>query len=109
MLPQVETNYDLVVQNSVTPSMNTTYNLGQKDLRFLTVWSENVACSNLSFHSDGNFVSTFDGSYASLRDKPELSQPDYYETLTFLPDKSLTLTAQHTGVISGLNLEAAGP
>jgi hypothetical protein len=104
MLPPVETNYDLVVQNSVTPSANTTYNLGQKDLRYLNVWSDQVACSNIGFHSGGNFVGTFDGSYASLRDTPELS-----ETLTFFPDKSLTLTAQSNNLISGLTLETSGP
>jgi hypothetical protein len=37
VLPPVETNFDIVVQNNVTPSANTTYNLGQKDLRFLNV------------------------------------------------------------------------
>jgi hypothetical protein len=73
MLPHVETNFDLVVGNNVAPSANTTFNLGQQNFRFLNVWSETVACSNLSFHSGGNFVSTFDGSYASLRGKPELS------------------------------------
>jgi hypothetical protein len=110
MLPPVETNFDLVVQNSVTPNTNATYNLGQKDLRYLNVWSENVACSNIDFHENGNFIGVFDGSYNSLRGKPDsVSQPEYYETLTFLPDKSLTLTAQRTGVISGLNLEATGP
>ena len=43
MLPPVETNYDIVVQNNVTPSANMTYNLGQNNLRYLNVWSENVA------------------------------------------------------------------
>ncbi len=96
MLPPVETNYDLVMQNNVTPSANTTYNLGQKDLRYLNVWSDQVACSNIGFHSGGNFVGVFDGSYASLWDTPEL-----FEALTFFPDKSLTLTAQSNNLISG--------
>jgi hypothetical protein len=68
-----------------------------------------VACSNVDFHSDGNFIGAFDGSYDSLRDKPELSQPDHFETLTFFPDKSLTLTAQSNNIISGLKLETSGP
>jgi len=37
MQPPVETNYDIVVQNSVTPSANGVCNLGQKDLRYLNV------------------------------------------------------------------------
>ena len=109
MLPPVETNYDIVVQNSATPNTNTTFNLGQKDLRVVSVWSEKVACSNIGFHSGGNFIGSFSGSYNELRDKPDLSQPDFFETMSFFPDKSLTLTAQRTGVFSGLNLEAAGP
>ena len=78
MLPPVETNFDLVIGNSVTPSANTTFNLGQKDLRHLNVWSNNMACSNIDLHSGGNFIGVFSGSYNELRDKPELSQPDYY-------------------------------
>ncbi len=35
MLSLVYTNPDLVVQNSVTPSVNLAYNLGQKDFRYL--------------------------------------------------------------------------
>jgi hypothetical protein len=76
MLPPVSTNYDLVVGNSVTPIANSTFNMGQKDLRCLIVWSENVACSNIDFHENGNFIGSFDGWYGSLRNKPELSQPD---------------------------------
>ena len=38
-----------------------------------------------------------------------LTQPDYYETLSFFPDKTLTLIAQSNNVISGLNLETSGP
>jgi hypothetical protein len=68
-----------------------------------------VACSNINFHENGNFVGVFDGSYDSLRGKPENSQPNHFETFTFFPDKSLTLTAQSNNVISGLNLEASGP
>ena len=68
-----------------------------------------MACSNIGFHSGGNLVGVFDGSYASLRDKPELSQPHYFETMLFLPDKSLTLTAQSNNIISGLKLETSSP
>jgi hypothetical protein len=51
MLLPVEINYDLVLGNSATPSANTTFNLGQKDLRYLNVWSDLVACSNVAFYS----------------------------------------------------------
>jgi hypothetical protein len=108
MLPPVETNFDLVVGNTVTPCVNATYDLGQKDLRYLNVWSDLVTCSNIAFHSGGNFIGAFNGSYDSLRDKPELSQPDHFETLSFFPDKSLTLIAQSNNIISGLNLETRG-
>ncbi len=110
MLPPTTGNYDLVVKNSVTPSANTTYYLVQKDLRYLNVWSENVACLNIDFHENGNFIGSFDESYDSLWGKPDsVSQPDYYEVLSFFPDKSLTLTAGSNSRISGLNLEASGP
>ena len=108
MLLPVETNCDFVKQNSVTPSASTTYNLKQKDLRYLNVWSHLVACSNVAFHSGGNFIGAFSGSDNELRDKPEFSQPDYFKTLSFFPDKSLTSTAQSNNLISGLTLEAAG-
>ena len=109
MLPPAETNLDIVVGNSVTPSANMTWNLGQKDLRFLNVWSENVAYLNIDFHFGGDFIGVFDGSYDSLRGKPELSQSDHFETLTFFPDKGLTLTAQSNNIILGLKLETSVP
>ena len=109
MLPLADTNYDLVVENSATPSANMTFNLGQKDLRYLNVWSDIMACSNIDFHSGGNFIGVFSGSYNELRDKPKISQPNYYEVLSFFPDKSLTLTAARSNLISGLNLETTGP
>ena len=111
MLPPAETNYDIVVQNSLTPSANLVYNLGQKDLRYSTVWCDNLACSNLFFHDNGVFVGSFSGSYNDLRDKPAGgvgSTPEYYEKLSFFPDKSLTLTAQSNSVIAGLNLQTTG-
>ena len=87
MLPPVETNYDLVVGNSVTPSANMTFNLGQKDLRYLNVWSDSMTYSKNVFHSGGKFIGAFSGSYNEMRDKPELSQPDYCEILSFFPTR----------------------
>jgi hypothetical protein len=66
-------------------------------------------CSNTGVHFGGNFIGAFYVSYNELRDNPEFSQSDYYETLSFFPDKSLSLTAQSNNLISGLNMEAAGP
>ena len=88
ILPPEETNFDLVVQNSVTPSAHLTYNLGQKDLRYLNVWSENASSSNLIFQNCDDQLK-FNGSYEQLRDKPIFGAPDYYEVLSFFPDKSL--------------------
>jgi hypothetical protein len=62
MLPEVETNYNIAVQNSVTPSVNTTFILSQKELRYLSVWSDRVACSKIDFHKDGIFEGAFSGS-----------------------------------------------
>jgi hypothetical protein len=98
MLPPVETNFDIVVQNNVTPSA-AGFNLGQSGLRYQDVWTENVACNAIGFHSEGELNGTyFTGSCNELRDKPDFSssQPEFYESLTFFPDKSLTLTAEKT-------------
>ena len=76
MLPHIETSFDLVAQNNINPSANSTYNMGQKDLRYLNVWSDLVATSNIAYHYGGNFIGAFSGSYNELRDKPEFPQPD---------------------------------
>jgi hypothetical protein len=70
MLQPEETNLDLIVQNSVTPNLNLTWNLGQHDLHYLNVWSDVVASSNIGFHQGGDFIGSFSGSYNELRDKP---------------------------------------
>ena len=62
----------------------------------------------VGFNSGGNFIGTCSGSYNELRDKPTFGAPDFYETLHFFPDKSLTLTAESNNPISGLNLETTG-
>jgi hypothetical protein len=77
MLPPAETNFDVVVQNNVTPSAHVTYNLGQKDLQYLNVWSVNARCSNLIIQN-GEEQLQFNGSYNQLRDKPTFGAPDFY-------------------------------
>jgi hypothetical protein len=78
MNPPEETNFDIVVQNSVTPSANLAYNLGQKLLRYRNVWTDNVICNTVAFHSDGVLNGTFTGSFTELRDKPDVSTPGPY-------------------------------
>ena len=67
MQPPAETNYDIVVQTSVTLSANEVWNLGQKDLRYLNVWCDNVTCSNMVFYDNGMFVESFSGSSNGMR------------------------------------------
>jgi hypothetical protein len=81
---------------------------GQKDIRYLNVWSDLVACSNLGFHSNENFIGAFSGGYNELKDKPSFTQVAYYESVSFFPDKSLTLIAQSNNTISGLNIDTSG-
>jgi hypothetical protein len=49
MQPPAETNYDIVVHNSVNPNVNLAWNMGQKELRYLNIWCDNEANSNLDF------------------------------------------------------------
>ena len=97
MLPPEETNYDIVVQNSVTPSANVVWNPGQYDLRYSNVWCDKIACNNLVFHDNGEEVGAFSGNYNELRDNLTINEgggaPEYYETHYFFPDKTLNLTA----------------
>ncbi len=110
MIPPIETNVDFVVHNSVTPSANTSFNLRQRDLRILNIQADLIACSNIGFQKDGVFVGAFSGNYLELRDIPESSssQPVFYESLSFFPDKFLTLVAQSNSQISGLSLNSTG-
>ena len=85
ILPPVETNFDIVVQKNVTPSAHLTNNLGQKDLRYLNVWSDVLACSHIGFHQEGNFIGAFSGSYNEPRDKPTFGAPGFYDILAFSP------------------------
>jgi len=84
MLPPEETNFDLVVQNSVTPSLNLTWNLGQKDPKYLV---RICVCGSNLFLQNVEDQIQFNGSYNQLRDKPTFGAPDYYETIHFFPDK----------------------
>jgi hypothetical protein len=67
MNPPEKNNLDIVVQNSVTPSANLVYNLGQKLFRYRNVWSDNVICNTVAFHFDGVLNGTFTRSFKELR------------------------------------------
>jgi hypothetical protein len=108
MLPPVETNFDLVVQNNVTSSVNLNSNLGQKELRYLNLHTEIATCSNIGLRLAINFIGTFSGSYNELRDKPIFRALDYYKTLSCFPDNTLASTTTSSNLISGLALEAPG-
>ena len=73
MLSPAENHYDIVVQNSATPSADLAYNLGQKNLFYLNAHAEYVTCFKIGFQSGRNFIGSFSGSYNELRDKPLIS------------------------------------
>jgi hypothetical protein len=109
MQPPAETNYGIVIQNTTTPSANVAWNLGPKKLRYLNVRCDYLVYSNLVFHNNGMVVGHFPRSYNDLRDKPTTiggCAPEYYETLSFFPDKHFSLTATLNNLIPGLVLEA---
>ena len=72
------------------------------------MWCDYVACPNLVFQDNGMVVGSFLGSYNDLWDKPTTiggGASKHYETLSFFPDKSLTLTAAST-ILSIIRLGA---
>lgn len=73
MFPPETTNLDVVVRNSLTPSINRAYNIGQRELRYRYVYSDYVSCSNICFFDGASAVKNFTGSYNELSDKPVLS------------------------------------
>ena len=75
MLPPAEINYDIVVQNSVTPSVDMAYNLSLKDLRYLNVHAEYVTCTEIGFQSGGNFIGSFPGAITSSGTSPSFPIP----------------------------------
>jgi hypothetical protein len=62
------------VQDSLTPSVDSAYNLSQKLLRFRNVWTDKIICEAVAFHSGGELNGiVFTRSYNQLRDKLELT------------------------------------
>jgi hypothetical protein len=68
MDPPQTTNFDVIAQDSVSPSANGIYNLGQLFRRWLWTHTEIVKCNRIFFDAGPNVV--FTGSYNELRDKP---------------------------------------
>ena len=62
------TNFDIVAYNTIAPSANTTWNLGQLARRWFNIHAEIVRCNRIVF--DANPTIQFSGSYNDLRDKP---------------------------------------
>ena len=66
------TNFDIVAQNSLTPSAHRVYNLGQAGRNWLLAYIQEVRTEAIRFFS-GSFDTTgtyFTGSYTELRDLP---------------------------------------
>jgi hypothetical protein len=73
MLPTEASNFDIVVSNSITPTTDYMYNLGQKQRRYTHVFTEFVMCGSVCFNKQTNEM--FTGSYNELRDLPTWIQP----------------------------------
>jgi len=69
MSPPEATNFDIVMLNSVTPSANVTWNLGQNGRRYLYIYTEFVRCNRVVFDAGST---SFWGSYNELRDRPTI-------------------------------------
>jgi hypothetical protein len=85
MFPAETTNFDIVALNSITPSVNNTWNLGQNGRRFLHVYTETLRCRGIGFDTGST---SFTGSYNELRDKPNMGDyvPDWvYLTQSLVP------------------------
>ena len=67
--PPEASNFDVVISNSLTPSVSSTYNIGQRGRRYNVVHSDFVNCHEI-FFDDFN---PFSGSYNELRDRPSTS------------------------------------
>ena len=65
-------NNDIVAQNSLTPSLHRTYNLGQAGRNWLLAYIQEVRTEGIRFFSDtfDNTGTHFTGSYNELRDLP---------------------------------------
>ena len=71
ILPPEGTNFDLIAQNSLSPSAHKIWNLGQQGRRWLYAYIDEVRTRAVTFFdTDPNTATFFTGSYNELRDKP---------------------------------------
>ena len=76
-------NEDIIGLNSITPSTDLQWNLGQYTRRWLYGYIDEVRTRGVAFMQNNNFADStfFTGSYNQLRDKPDLSG---YATQSFV-------------------------
>jgi len=60
MHPTTSTNLDVVISDSMTPMLTSTYNIGQDRLRWLHLFSDNVVCNAIRFAQPGSYSSGTD-------------------------------------------------
>jgi hypothetical protein len=60
MHPTTSTNLDVVISDSMTPMLTSTYNIGQDRLRWLHIFSDNVVCNAIRFAQPGSYSSGTD-------------------------------------------------
>ena len=104
-------NNDIVAQNSLTPSLHRTYNLGQAGRNWLLAYIQEVRTEGIRFFSDtfDNTGTHFTGSYTELRDLPTGGNVDLseYATETYVNNQisanipSWIRPAQSSVVLSG--------
>jgi hypothetical protein len=68
MFPTEASNFDIIAYNSITPTMDYMYNLGQKQKRYKHVYTQFVMCGSVYFNNQTSEM--FTGSYNELRDLP---------------------------------------
>ena len=79
MDPPVANNFDIIAFDSISPTGDGVYNLGQHLLRWHIVYADNMRVSN-GIKFDNN-AAVFNGSYPQLRDRPNL---DLYASKTYV-------------------------
>jgi hypothetical protein len=60
MYPATSTNLAVVVSDSITPMFTRTYNIGQDQLRWKHIFSDNVVCETIWFSQPGSYTTGID-------------------------------------------------
>ena len=96
MFPSAALNFDIVAEDSVTPQLHRTFNLGQAGRAWFLGYFQEVRAEAIRFHTESFFEgggTYFTGSYEELRDKPDP---------VTLPDLSILDELTHTPETSGV-------